>query len=40
MPIKDLETIWSTNVPVAKRKFKDYSMDARIKMLIDLSFGK
>lgn len=37
MPLSDLEEIWKTK---KTRKFKDYSLDTRIKMLIDLGHGK
>lgn len=36
MPLADLETIWKAK---KTRKFKDYSLDTRIKMLIDISYG-
>lgn len=36
MPLEDLATIWKTNVPIKQRKFNDYSLDTRVKYLIDI----
>lgn len=36
MPIQDLHALWIAHVQPTDRKFKDYSLDGRIKYLIDL----
>ena len=36
MPIQDLYALWTAHVQPTDRKFKDYTLDGRIKYLIDL----